>query len=218
MATVAAIGGKVLGGALIKKVAAPVIGSALQGRGARRAAGRAAQQQSLVAEQGISGINQAFLENQAALSPYVGIERQAAEQRAQLLGLSGPEAQRAALQGVAGSPETQFLQEEAEQAILRNQAALGGLGGGRVRQELARQAQGLAQQNIQRRLQNLGGIGVGMTTNLAGLRESQAASAANLRARQGAALATGTLGQAQAQSGMIGGLSKTIGSYLGGKL
>ena len=78
----------------------------------------------------------------------VGLENQAA-----LAGLRGPEAQAQAFADFQASPGQEFLQEEAERALLRNQAAVGGLGGGNVLQELQRQAIGLAQQDFSNQFQ-----------------------------------------------------------------
>lgn len=65
-----------------------------------------------------------------------------------LSGISGPEAQAQSFANFQSSPGQQFLQEQGERALLRNQAAIGGLGGGNVRRELARFGQGLASQDF----------------------------------------------------------------------
>ena len=77
-----------------------------------------------------------------------GLENQAA-----LAGLRGPEAQAEAFQNFQESPGQAFLREEAERALIRNQAATGGLGGGNVLRELQRQAVGLAQQDFANQFQ-----------------------------------------------------------------
>ena len=78
----------------------------------------------------------------------IGLEGQAA-----FGGLRGPEAQAEAFAGFQASPGQQFLQQEAERALLRNEAAVGGLGGGNVLRELQRQAIGLAQQDFSNQCQ-----------------------------------------------------------------
>jgi len=73
---------------------------------------------------------------------------QGQEIQSALAGLLGPEAQAQAFAQFQASPGQEFLTEQAERALLRNQAATGGLGGGNVLQELQRQAIGLAQQDF----------------------------------------------------------------------
>ena len=73
-------------------------------------------------------------------------------------GALGPQAQQQAFANFTASPGQEWLQQQAEQGTLRNAAAIGGLGGGNVRQELQRQAMGLAQQDFQNQFNNLGTI------------------------------------------------------------
>jgi len=83
-----------------------------------------------------------------AVAPLTGFTQQgqqASQQQAALSGALGQEAQAQAFQGFQSSPGQQFLQQEAERSLLRNQAATGGLGGGNVLRELQKQAIGLAQ-------------------------------------------------------------------------
>jgi len=72
-----------------------------------------------------------------------------------LSGALGAQAQQGAVDAFIESPGQAFLRERAEQALLRNQAAIGGLGGGNVRQELQEQAIGVAATQQQQQIQNL---------------------------------------------------------------
>jgi len=101
----------------------------------------------------------------------------------QELALSGALGQDAFNQAYQESPYVQFLREQGERSTLAGAAATGGLGGGRVQQELVRFGQGLAGQGLQQQIQNLrslsgqglqaagagADIQTGMGTNLANL-------------------------------------------------
>jgi len=154
-----------------------------------------------------------------------------------LSGALGPEAQQAAQQNFLQSPGQQFLQSEQERALLRNQGAIGGLGGGNVRSALQDQAYGRAatfqQQNLtnlmnlaipeQQRASNLANILQGGGQNIAALRTGTGTNLANLAmggaAQQiplysqiGATQAAGALGYGNALQQGVGNAGKTLGS------
>ena len=90
-------------------------------------------------------------------------------------GAQGQAAQQQAFNNYSMSPEQQYLREQGERAVLRNQAAIGGLGGGNVQQELQRQGMGLAQQdyaNQYNRLAGLSELGMQGSTSQANLRNA----------------------------------------------
>jgi hypothetical protein len=99
--------------------------------------------------------NQVRSENLDALNPYQTAGTSALSQYQDLLGLNGSEAQSAAYQTLNESPGQTFLRERQEKALLRNQAAIGGLGGGNVRTALQEQAMGFAQQDIENQYSRL---------------------------------------------------------------
>jgi len=98
--------------------------------------------------QGRSDISSSFGRGISGLQQFVGPGAQAQQQQGALSGAFGPEAQRLAFQQFNDSPGQAFLRERGELAVTRNASALGGLGGGRVQQELQRQGIGLAQQDF----------------------------------------------------------------------
>ena len=98
-----------------------------------------------------SGFNRA--EN--TFSPFTTGGNQALQQQ---LALSGALGQDAFNQAYSESPQMQFLREQGERAALRTAGARGGLGGGRVMQELARYNTGLASQDLQNQIANLGAL------------------------------------------------------------
>ena len=135
-----------------------------------------------------SDIQSGFQRAEGMFDPYSQAGGQALQQQMALSGALGPEAFQQAYQE---SPQMRFLQEQGERAALRTAGARGGLGGGRVMQELARYNTGLASQDLQNQIANL-----------------QALSAQGMSARGSAAnIATGGA-QQLANLGVLGGTSR----------
>ena len=163
---------------------------------------------------GAEGIGAAISQGVQPFQPAIQRGQQAGGVQAALTGALGPEAQSQAFQQFTQDPGQQFLREQGEQAILRGASATGGLGGGNVRRSLARFGQGLAQQQLQQRLQNLGDIsGRGLTAagQVAGLRGTEAGIRGNLTSallgadvggRQIGAQAAGQLGDIAGRAGL----------------
>jgi len=103
-----------------------------------------------VVGQGVSAID--------PLTRFVGPGQQAGDVQAALSGALGAAAQAQAFQDFQASPGQAFLQSEGERAILRNAAAIGGLGGGNLQRELARYGQGLSLQDLERQTQQLSDV------------------------------------------------------------
>lgn len=149
---------------------------------------------------------------------YAGTGEQALQQEAALSGALGPEAQAQAIQNFTESPGQKYLREQQEQALLRNSAAIGGLGGGNVRTALQEQAFGIAstdQQRVLENLRSLAGRGQTAATTQAGLQTQGASGLAQLAAQQGiseadlikqmqGAIASGQIQQGQMTSDITG--------------
>ena len=123
-----------------------------------------------------------------ALQPFQNAGAVASTLRSDLLGANGPQAQALAFQNFQNSPGQQYLQDQGEQAILRNASALGGLGGSRVLQELQRQGQGLSAQQLNTRLDQLaqaGTQGLQAASSISALRGSEAGLLSDLARSQG---------------------------------
>lgn len=194
---------------------AGIAGSFLGSRGAGRAATRAADFQSGAAEQGIDVQNEQFQRILGLLGPSIEGGDLARQQQLGLLGLLGPEAQQAAQAQFAESPGQQFIRERQQRALTRNQAAIGGLGGGNIRTALQEQAAGFAAQDFGNQFNRLGGLaGAGQqaATNIGQFGQASAANIGNLLTQRGQAQASGTLGRGEARAGLIGGLVSGIGS------
>lgn len=96
-----------------------------------------------------------FERTQKLLKPFVDRGVEALGGQADLLGLSGPGEQAAALEQIQTSPLFQNLVAQGEEAILANASATGGLRGGNTQAALARFRPQFLNQQVQQRLANL---------------------------------------------------------------
>lgn len=159
--------------------------------------------------------------------PYSEAGQAAIGQEAALSGAMGPEAQQAAIDAYIESPGQKYLREQQEQALIRNAAAIGGLGGGSVRTALQEQAFGIASTQQQQALENLrsiasrgqqvagaeagliqgvGQTGAGLTAGLGGQRSGIIEGAGQAGAGITSALgqqAAGTISQASQQAAQL---------------
>lgn len=133
-----------------------------------------------------------------------------------LLGLSGQEAQRAAIGQIESSPGFQSLVRQGEAGILANASATGGLRGGNVQAALAQFRPALLSQAIESQFAKLGGLtslgqnaaaGVGN----AGLQTAQGTSA--LLQQAGAAQAGQALAQGQGIANIAGSIPQAYLAY-----
>ena len=113
--------------------------------------------------------------------------------QAALAGLRGGPAQATAFQNFQQSPGQQFLREQGEQTILRNQAAIGGLGGGNVRRALTEFGIGTAAQDFGNQFQR--------GQQVIGSQQALAPTAANLISGTGQNIAQSRLGTGQNLAG-----------------
>jgi hypothetical protein len=132
-----------------------------------------------------------------------------------LMGLDGPDAQRAAINGISNNPEMAAMIGQGENAMLQQGAATGGLRGGNIQGALAQFRPQMLSQLINNQYSKLGGLidmGQGITMNRAALGQAssagmaagnmqQASSIGNLLMQQGNALAGGQIGAASANAG-----------------
>ena len=189
--------------------------------GGAAAAGGAAGAQSAAIQEAIEEIKKDFGITEEEFAPFreaaVGGEgvTGALPRQQEFLGLLGPEAQQAAFAGFMESPGQKFLRERGEQALVRQSSAIGGLGGGNIRQALQEQGIGVAaqqQSELQDRLAGLTGLGFQATSGLGGLRGQKAKNIGTLLTQQGQARASGILGQQQGKSDTLGNLVSIAGA------
>ena len=148
------------------------------------------------------------------MSPYVAAGAPALEQQQALIGLKGPEAEQAAIEAIASSPQLQALAQQGEQAMLQQASATGGLRGGNTQAALAQFRPQLLQQLIEQRYAGLGGltsIGQASATGQAAQGMTFGTNVANSLANAAAARAGGIISQGGAQRQAFGDLLK-IGS------
>lgn len=158
------------------------------------AAKEAGAVQTEMTELGIAEQRRQFDALQEILAPYVGAGTDALQMQSALAGAAGPEAQRAAIQGVQESPAFQAALEQGETSILQNAAATGGLRGGNTQAALAQFAPQLLGQAIDQRYSQLGGLSQLGQASAAGV------GAAGMGMGQGIAGSLGQLGQQQASN------------------
>jgi hypothetical protein len=138
-----------------------------------------------------------FETTQEQFKPFQQAGVRALDQQQLLLGLRGVPEQEQALREFRVSPGQAFLRQRGEQALLRQSAAIGGLGGGQVRSELQQQGIGFAQQDLQNQLARLGSIagqGQAATSNVAGFGAQAAGQMGQLGMQGAQAQAQGILG------------------------
>lgn len=122
-------------------------------------------------------VSDLFNQGYGRISPFVQPGVQASDLQAALSGAMGREAQAGAFQNYMKSPGMEFMQGEAERALTRNSAALGGLGGANVRRDLTQLATGFAAQDFGNQFARLGDVanrGYGAATTGAGLSAQEA--------------------------------------------
>ena len=167
------------------------------------------------------------------LEPFAAAGAPALEQQQALLGLRGPEAERAAIERIKSGETFKALAGQGEEALLQRASATGGLRGGNIQGALAQFRPALLSSLIDQQYGRLGGMtALGQTTtqNLAGLGQASAAGTgaaaqttganiANLLGQQGAALAGAEIAQGKAFGAIPAAISGGLGLFsgLGGK-
>lgn len=167
------------------------------------------------------------------LEPFAAAGAPALEQQQALLGLRGPEAERAAIERIRSGETFQALAGQGEEALLQRASATGGLRGGNIQGALAQFRPALLSSLIDQQYGRLGGMtALGQTTtqNLAGLGQASAAGTgaaaqttganiSNLLGQQGAALAGAEIAQGKAFGAIPSAISGGLGLFsgLGGK-
>src|SRR5574343_124554 len=147
-----------------------------------------------------TGVNEAIKKGVQVFNPFLRQGQRSNQYQAALSGALGPEAQAEAYALFNESPGQMSLRDQAERSLLRNQAATGGLGGGRVLQELQKHAIGLAQQDFQQSFDRLGTLsdrGLQAGTQIGNLRGQQAGLASDLNIARGNAQTQANIASAQ---------------------
>ena len=200
-------------------VAAATIGTGLlAANAAKSSAETAAGVQTEAAQSGIDEQRRQFDLIQELLAPYVEAGTGGLSGQLALAGVSGPEAEQAAIDRILAGPQFEALVQQGEEGILQSAAATGGLRGGNVQGALAQFRpqilSGLIEQQYGR-LGGLTGIGQASAAGVGAAGQATGTNIANLLAQQGAAQAGGALATGQANVDLFGNIGGAIGTFLG---
>lgn len=176
---------------------------------------KAGRQQQAAADRATAEQQRQFNLTRQDFAPILERGDVAGERLNAFLGLSGQEAEQEALRGFRESPGQQFLRERQERSLLRNEAALGGLGGGNVRTALQEQAFGIASTQLgerKDRLAQVAALGAGATGQVGALGQRSAENISNIALTSGAQQAQNTLALSSARQS---GLQNIAGAFTG---
>lgn len=201
-------------------ITALVVGGStlLSGAQQSKSAGQAADAQGQAADKGIAEQRTQFEAMRALLQPYTQAGAGALQGQQNLIGLGGADAQSQAIQGLAGGPEMQAMQQQGENAILQSASATGGLRGGNIQGALAQFRPQMLSQLINQQFSRLGGIaslGQNAAAGVGNAGMGMAANVGNLYGQQGAAAAGQYLGEGRAIGGALNMPSQILGMQYG---
>lgn len=197
---------------------ASLAGGLISASAQRRAASSAAAAQTQASEAGIAEQRRQFDTVQQLLRPYVEAGTSALGQQLALAGVSGPEAQQAAIQALEQGPQFQALVEQGEEALLQQAAATGGLRGGNIQGALAQFRPQMLSSLIEQQYGRLGGLtatGQASAAGQATAAQTTGSNITNLLQQQGAAQAGAALARGQATANLFGDISGTVGQIAG---
>lgn len=135
----------------------------------KTAAKEAANAQTNASQQGMEEQRRQFEALQALMKPYVESGTGALAGQNDLLGLNGFDKQQSAIGNIENSPFFKSQYQQAENALLQNASATGGLRGGNFQEALADNRSNMLFGNVQQQLQNLSGVAANGQSAAAGL-------------------------------------------------
>ena len=138
----------------------------ITGKSAAKDASKAQQQAT---EKGMAEQRRQFDIMQQLMQPYVDQGKGALQGQNDLLGLNGFGSQQSAIGNIENSPFFKSQYQQAENALLQNAAATGGLRGGNTQEALADNRSNMLYNNVQQQLQNLSGVAANGQSAAAGL-------------------------------------------------
>lgn len=205
-----------------------IVGSVISGNKQKQAAETAAdsqleasQMQLQATEMEIEERRRQFDKIQELLAPYVTGGTDAFSGALNLAGVNGAGAQRQAITGIEQSPEFEALYGSAENALLQNASATGGLRGGNTQDALSRVRPEILRQLVNEQYGRLGGLAtVGQNAaaqtgtaaqNLASGIGGALQQQGQIFGQQGAIGAGAALAQGQAAQNTIGGIGRSLG-------
>ena len=186
------------------------------------AASSAAGIQGAAAQAGIDEQRRQFDTVQKLLKDYTETGPGALAAQQTLLGLKGPEAERAAIERISGGETYKALAAQGENALLQQASATGGLRGGNIQAALGQFRPQLLSSLIEQQYGRLGGMtsmGQASAAGVGAAGMQTGTNIANLLGQQGAAEAGGEIAQGKAFSAIPSAISGGLGLFtgLGGK-
>lgn len=198
---------------------APVIGAVgavAGGMMQKNAAKHASDAQQATTQASIDEQRRQFDNARQLLDPYAKAGLAGLDSQANLMGINGNAAQEGAILNIEQSPLLQSMYKQAENAILQNASATGGLRGGNIQSALADNRMNMFNQAVQQQMQNLGGmVSVGQNA-AAGVGNNGMALANNitqLNQNMGQSQAGYHLARGQAYQNMYDGLIGSVGMF-----
>lgn len=176
--------------------------------------GKSAAEKASKAQQGASDASIAEQRRQfdaykKLLEPFVNAGNQSLTGQQDILGLNGTDAQKQAIAAIENSPFFQNQYKQAENAILQNAAATGGLRGGNIQEALADNRANMLYGNVANQNQNLGQLTALGQNAAAGTGNAGMTMANNVSAGLndiGQAQAGYQLAKGQINRGLLGGV------------
>lgn len=198
---------------------AGIVGGLISSNAQKKAAKSAANAQTAASDASIAEQRRQFDLSQQLVQPYVNAGVGALGQQQNLMGLNGTSAQQTTINNLQNSPFFQSVYKQAENALLQNAAATGGLRGGNIQGALADNRMNMLNTAYQNQLQNLGNmvtLGQNSATNTGTNAMAMANNIGNLNTNIGQAQAGYALARGQSTQNMLGTLMGGAGlAYLG---
>ena len=201
-------------------VAVAIVGSAAIGAGASIAAGnKAASAQKRAAQQSADIQRQQYEQTRADLAPYRDTGATALGRYGDLLGMRGPDAYQAALQGYTQSPFLARMVQDTVGSVEASRAARGGLFSGATAQEIGDRTGQLYLGDFNNYLSRLGGMvdtGAGAATQTGQFGANAASGQANAYQAAGNARAQGYINMGNSINNALSQGAQAYGAYKGG--
>lgn len=194
---------------------AGIVGGLISANSQKKAAKSAANAQTAASDASIAEQRRQFDLSQQLVQPYVNAGTNALGQQQNLMGLNGFGAQQTAINNLQSSPFLQSMYKQAENALLQNAAATGGLRGGNIQGALADNRMNMLNTAYTNQMQNLGNLvtlGQNSATNTGTNAMAMANNIGNLNTNIGQAQAGYALARGQATDSMIGTLLGGVNS------
>ena len=193
---------------------ATIVGGLISSNAQKKAAQSAANAQTNASNASIAEQRRQFDLSQQLVQPYVNAGNGALGQQQNLLGLNGFGAQQNAINDLQNSPFLQSLYRQAENALLQNASATGGLRGGNIQGALADNRMNMLNTAYTNQIQNLGNLvtlGQNSATNTGTNAMAMANNISNLNTNVGQAQAGYALARGQANQNMLNTLMGGVG-------